>query len=126
MAEAARKRILIAEDDPAIASMVFKVLSKHYDVTLATDGNMAVKLAGAQPPPDLLLLDVMMPGRDGHATAAAIRNLPGLKAVPIIFVTAKSGPGEVIKGIQSGARHYITKPFKIDDLILRVKKALGG
>ena len=49
-----------------------------------------------------------------------------MKSVPIIFLTAKTGPAEVIKGIQSGARHYITKPFKIDDLVQRVKKALGG
>jgi DNA-binding response OmpR family regulator len=126
VADAVRKRVLIAEDDPAIATMIMKVLSQHYQVTLATDGNMAVQLASKPPPPELLLLDVMMPGRDGHAVAAAIRNLPGLKSVPIIFLTAKSAPGEVIKGIQSGARHYITKPFKIDDLVLRVKKALGG
>jgi len=69
---------------------------------------------------------VMMPGLDGHGVAAAVRQLPGLKAIPIIFLTAKTGPAEVIKGIQSGARHYLTKPFKIDDLLLRVKKVLGA
>ncbi|HEY2407691.1 MAG TPA: response regulator [Polyangiaceae bacterium] len=126
MTDPGRKRVLIAEDDPAIATMVSKVLAQHYHVVLATDGNMAIQLASKPPPPDLLLLDVMMPGRDGHAVASTIRTLPGLKSVPIIFLTAKTGPGDVIKGIQSGARHYITKPFKIDDLVLRVKRALGG
>ena len=120
------KRILIAEDDPAIGSMLSKVLSQYYDVALTTDGQAALALAGKPPAPDLLLLDVMMPGLDGHAVAAAVRQLPGLKAIPIIFLTAKTGPSEVIKGIQSGARHYITKPFKIDDLVMRVKRALGG
>jgi len=120
------KRIVIAEDDPAIGSMPVKVLSQFYDVVITSDGSSALAAAAKLPPPDLLLLDVMMPGMDGHAVAAAARLLPGLKAVPIIFLTAKTGPAEVIKGIQSGARHYITKPFKIDDLVMRVKRALGG
>jgi len=121
-----RKRIVIAEDDPAIAGILVKVLSQFYQVVLTTDGASAVAAASKHPPPDLLLLDVMMPGMDGHGVAAAVRLLPGLKSIPIIFLTAKTGPAEVIKGIQSGARHYITKPFKIDDLVTRVKKALGG
>jgi len=120
------KRIVIAEDDPAIATMLVKVLSQFYSVEVTNDGAAALAAAGRQPKPDLLLLDVMMPGMDGHAVAAAVRMLPGLKSVPIIFLTAKTGPAEVIKGIQSGARHYITKPFKIDDLVQRVKKALGS
>jgi len=126
VADTPLKRIVIAEDDPAIGTMLLKVLSQFYDVVVTSDGASAVTAAGKQPPPDLLLLDVMMPGMDGHAVAAAVRLLPGLKSVPIIFLTAKTGPAEVIKGIQSGARHYITKPFKIDDLVMRVKKALGG
>ena len=126
MPETPLKRIVIAEDDPAIASMLLKVLSQFYDVTVTNDGASAVAAASKQPPPDLLLLDVMMPAMDGHAVAAAVRALPGLKSIPIIFLTAKTGPAEVIKGIQSGARHYLTKPFKIDDLVQKVKKALGG
>lgn len=126
MPEAPQKRILIAEDDPAISTMLSKVLSQFYQVVVTNDGQSALAMAGKPPAPDLLLLDVMMPGLDGHAVAAAVRQLPGLKAIPIIFLTAKTGPAEVIKGIQSGARHYITKPFKIDDLVLRVKKAIGG
>ncbi|MEO8900579.1 MAG: response regulator transcription factor [Polyangiaceae bacterium] len=126
MADAPLKRILIAEDDLAICAMLQKVLSQYYDVATTSDGQAALALAGKAPAPDLLLLDVMMPGLDGHAVAAAVRQLPGLKSIPIIFLTAKTGPAEVIKGIQSGARHYITKPFKIDDLVMRVKKVLGG
>jgi DNA-binding response OmpR family regulator len=126
LADAPLKRIVIAEDDPAICAMLEKVLSQYYQVTVTGDGQSALAVAGQQPAPDLLLLDVMMPGMDGHAVAAAARQLPGLKSIPIIFLTAKTGPAEVIKGIQSGARHYITKPFKIDDLVLRVKRAIGS
>lgn len=117
---------MIAEDDPAIASMLQKVLAQHYDVSVAHDGNQAIKLASQPPRPALLLLDVMMPGLDGLAVAAEVKKSPELKAVPIIFLTAKSGATDVIKGIQSGARHYITKPFKIEDVLAKVKKALGG
>jgi putative two-component system response regulator len=92
---------------------------------LAESGEKALELFTAAPPA-LVLLDVMMPGIDGHGVAAEIRKNPALKAVPIIFLTAKSGATDVIKGIQSGARHYITKPFKIDDVLAKVKKVLGG
>ena len=121
-----RKRIVIAEDDQSIAEMLVKVLSPHYDVTLARNGTEALAYALTQPTPALLLLDVMMPGLDGHAVAKEVKKAPQLKNVPIIFLTAKGGAADVIKGIQSGARHYITKPFKLDDVLTKVKKAVGG
>jgi DNA-binding response OmpR family regulator len=117
---------VIAEDDPAIAAMLQKVLSVHYDVTVAHDGKSALVLALTPPRPSLLMLDVMMPGMDGLTVAAEVKKSPELKGTPIIFLTAKTGATDVIKGIQSGARHYITKPFKIDDVLAKVKKALGG
>lgn len=125
-APSSRRRILIAEDDPAIAALLQKVLSAHYDVSVVHDGKAALASALTPPKPSLLMLDVMMPGLDGLAVAAEVKKSPELKAIPIIFLTAKSGATDVIKGIQSGARHYITKPFKIDDVLAKVKKALGG
>jgi DNA-binding response OmpR family regulator len=120
-----KKRVLIAEDDPAISRMLEKVLCREYEVVLTADGREAVASA-AKVPPHLLLLDIMMPGLDGLSVARQIREMPRTKNVPIIFLTAKDGPMDVIKGIQFGARHYITKPFKIDDLIAKVKKVLGA
>jgi DNA-binding response OmpR family regulator len=125
-APAIRRRIVIAEDDPAIASMLQKVLSQHYDVSVAHDGKQALVLALQPPRPALLLLDVMMPGLDGLGVAAEVKKDPNLKSIPIIFLTAKAGATDVIKGIQSGARHYLTKPFKIDEVLAKVKKALGS
>jgi DNA-binding response OmpR family regulator len=125
-APSTRRRIVIAEDDPAIAAMLEKVLAQHYDVSVAHVGRAALALASTEPRPALLMLDVMMPGLDGLGVAAEIKKSPTLKGIPIIFLTAKTGATDVIKGIQSGARHYITKPFKIDDVLAKVKKALGG
>jgi DNA-binding response OmpR family regulator len=119
-----KKRILVAEDDESIATMLVRILSVRYDVHRATDGKQAVALAD-RIRPNLVLLDVMMPGLDGYTTAQQIRLLPALKNVAIIFLTAKGGAMDVVKGIQVGARFYVTKPFKMEDLLAKVKKALG-
>ncbi len=119
-----KKRILVADDDPSISRLLERVLMREFDVVTASDGLSALALAG-QVKPQLMVLDVMMPGLDGFQLAQRIRMLPELKNVPIVFLTARDGPLDTIKGIQSGARHYITKPFKIDDLLSKVKKILG-
>jgi DNA-binding response OmpR family regulator len=119
-----KKRILVAEDDESIATMLARILSVRYEVHRARDGKEALALAD-RIRPNLILLDVMMPGLDGYTTAQQIRLLPALKNVSIIFLTAKGGAMDVVKGIQVGARFYVTKPFKMDDLLSKVKKALG-
>jgi DNA-binding response OmpR family regulator len=119
-----KKRILIAEDDGAIAAMLVKILDVRYEVHCADSGTAALAIAD-RVKPHLALLDVMMPGLDGYSTAQRLRLLPGLKSIAIVFLTAKSGPMDVVKGIQSGARFYLAKPFKIDELLAKVKKALG-
>jgi DNA-binding response OmpR family regulator len=119
-----KKRILVAEDDPAIATMLVKILDVRYEVHRAESGTAALAIAD-RVKPQLALLDVMMPGLDGYSTAQRLRLLPGLKNIAIVFLTAKSGPMDVVKGIQSGARFYLAKPFKMDELLAKVKKALG-
>lgn len=119
-----KKRILVADDDPAISRLLERVLVREYDVVIASDGPGALALA-QQIRPGLMILDVMMPGMDGFQLANRLRSVPELKNAPIIFLTARDGPLDTIKGIQSGARHYLTKPFKIDDLLTKVKKILG-
>ena len=121
-----RKRILLAEDDSAIRDLLTRALSPTYDVVVAGDGAAALAAADTEPPPQLVLLDVMMPGIDGFAVAQRLRSNPRLKRVPIIFLTAKDTALDQIKGIQSGARHYITKPFKLEDVMAKVRKAVGG
>jgi DNA-binding response OmpR family regulator len=123
---ARKKRILIAEDDRDIANLLERLLSADHEVMVARDGPSAVAAATLQKSLDLLLLDVMMPGVDGVTVAQQVRALPAHKKVPIIFITAKDAPMDVIRGIQAGARSYITKPFKLPDVLAKVKKALGG
>jgi DNA-binding response OmpR family regulator len=116
--------VLVVEDDDAIATMLVKMLSQKYEVERARDGNEGLASADRMRP-QLVILDVMMPGLDGYAVAQRLRLIPTLKNVSIIFLTAKGGPMDVVKGIQSGARFYVSKPFKMDDLMTKVKKALG-
>ncbi len=121
---APRKRILIADDDPAIAKMLSRLLGRDHDVVVAEDGATAVALATKAPTPDLALLDIMMPVMDGLTVAQQLKNHPNLKKIPIIFITARGAPMDVIRGIQVGARSYITKPFTLDDVRQKVAKAL--
>jgi two-component system OmpR family response regulator len=120
----AKKRILIAEDDDSIAVMLTKILAQKYEVQRARTGLEALELA-PKFKPNLFILDVMMPALDGYSTAQKLRKLPELKQASIIFLTAKGAAMDVVKGIQSGARFYITKPFKMDELLAKVRKALG-
>lgn len=119
-----KKCVLVADDDPAISRLIERVLVRDFDVVTADDGPGALALA-TKTRPHLMILDVMMPGLDGFQLAQRLRTVPELKSVPIIFLTARDGPLDTIKGIQAGARHYMTKPFKIDDLTTKVKKILG-
>lgn len=115
---------MVADDDASISRLLERVLTRDFDVVTASDGTGALALA-KEIQPQLLILDVMMPGMDGFELASKIRLVPQLKSVPIIFLTARDGPLDTIKGIQAGARHYMTKPFKIDDLLGKVKKILA-
>jgi DNA-binding response OmpR family regulator len=119
-----QRRILIAEDDEAIAKMLLKVLGQRYAVEHAKDGEAALALA-KKTAPNLFIFDVMMPKIDGLQVARRVREVPTLRAVPIIFLTGKTRPADVVQGIQAGARHYLTKPFKVDELLSKVTKILG-
>jgi CheY-like chemotaxis protein len=120
-----KKRVLVVDDDPTVLEMLERYLGREHEVVVARDGPGAVALATRAPLPDLILLDIMMPGLDGLTVAHRLRMVPELKHTPIIFVTAKDGPMDVVKGIQAGARSYITKPFKLEELRSKVDKALG-
>lgn len=116
---------MVVEDDPAISTMLSRALGLKYDVRVHRDGTAALESAAGDPP-DLALLDVTVPGMDGFAVAEAMKKSERLRRVPIIFLTARDHSMDVIRGIQSGARHYITKPFRLEDLAQKIEKLLGA
>jgi two-component system OmpR family response regulator len=118
-------RIVIADDDSEIRTLLKRALERQYDVALASDGPEVVALASKEPFPELVLLDVMMPGMDGFEIAAQLRALPHGKRTPIMFLTARDSPMDKIRGIQAGARSYLVKPFKLEELLARVKNVVG-
>ncbi len=118
---AAKRRILIVEDDPAIAELLSKTLARLYDVSVVTDGGQAISTATTYGP-DLVLLDVNLPNKDGFAIAQSMKGSSTLGKIPIIFLTAQDRSLDVVRGIQVGAKHYLTKPFKLEVLLQKVKK----
>src|SRR5687768_5623486 len=117
-------RILIAEDDPDIASLLAHYLQRAgFEADLVTaGGDVLPRIRKA--PPDLLLLDIMLPGLDGLAVCRAVRNDPQLAAIPIIMLTAKAEESDRIVGLELGADDYITKPFSPNEVVARVRALL--
>jgi CheY-like chemotaxis protein len=112
--------VLVVEDEEELRVMLGKMLGGTYTVYAAADGLAALDLLAQIPPPDAIVLDVMMPRLDGLAVGRSIKTDPRLDRVPILYLTAKAGPYDVIAGINAGARHYLTKPFKMPDLLARL------
>jgi DNA-binding response OmpR family regulator len=121
-----RKLVFVVDDDPSVRMLVTKALqAKNYDVVEAADGLAASELLGSMTQlPDLLICDVMMPTIDGFTLARLVKGHKELKAMPIIFLTAKTQPADLKVGISLGARHYVQKPFSIVDLLDKVAKSI--
>ena len=116
--------VLVADDDAWILRMVSTVLEKRgYHVETSTDGEDALERALVQRP-DLLVTDVMMPRMDGWTLVKALRARPDLALVPVIFLTALSSDEDRIRGFRLGADDYVPKPFRFEELDLRVAKTL--
>lgn len=116
-----RARILVVDDDEALAEMIGIVLrNDDYEVSFAADGTSAVP-AFRSSHPDLVLLDLMLPGIDGLEVCRQIR---AESDVPIVMLTAKSDTEDVVRGLESGADDYVPKPFKPAELVARVRARL--
>src|SRR5947208_3311961 len=112
--------VLVADDDAWILRMVATVLEKRgYSVETAVDGEDALQRALAHPP-DLLITDVMMPKMDGWSLVRQLRAHAELAMLPVIFLTALSSEDDRIRGFRLGADDYVTKPFRFEELDLRV------
>lgn len=106
-------------------TLITRVLEKDgYRVQTATNGEAGLALASARPKPNLIISDIMMPDMDGIEMVRRIKDDPNTKPTPVVFLTAKQTPKDVIAGIQAGARYYLTKPFKMNELITKVHNIL--
>jgi diguanylate cyclase (GGDEF)-like protein len=119
------KRILIADDEPAVRQLLELVLrSQGYDVQAVASGDQLVRTA-QESVPDLLLVDLMMPLMDGYEAIRQLRNDTRTAHLPMLILTAKSNPDDVVTGFETGADDYITKPFNIPELLARIKAQLA-
>ena len=119
-------RILIAEDEPDIRHLIAVSLRlAGHTVEQAEDGHAAVALAQADPP-DLIIVDVMMPGLNGIDVARRLTTDPRTANVPILMLSAKGQAHDVDEGLASGARAYVIKPFSPRELVARVNDMLGN
>ncbi|MEN9903511.1 MAG: hypothetical protein RLZZ555_76 [Pseudomonadota bacterium] len=116
--------ILVVDDTPANLSLMTGLLRDEYKVKAAIDGEKALRIAQALPPPDLVLLDIMMPGMDGYEVCRRLKADPATRDIPVIFLTAKSGVEDERMGLDLGAVDYITKPISPPIVMARVRNHL--
>ncbi|MYM21372.1 response regulator [Duganella sp. FT135W] len=116
--------ILVVDDTPDNLLLMANLLKDSYTVKAANNGEKALRIARDTPPPDLILLDVMMPGMNGHEVAQALQAEPGTRGIPIIFLTAMSSSDDETRGLELGAADYITKPISPPVVLARVRTQL--
>ena len=117
--------VLVAEDDEDIlALVVFDLEDEGYEVLTARNGKDAIRLAFERLP-DLILLDVAMPGLDGYEVTRRLRADESTRGTPVVLLTARAQVRDVILGFEAGANDYVTKPFRPDELRTRLHAALG-
>ena len=119
-----QQTILVVDDDDLVALAVQRALKKFgYHVLVANSGRDGIQMARRYRP-DLIVMDVIMPGITGYQAAREIRNDPMLQEVPLLFLTAKAEDDDKIEGLMAGADDYMTKPFNMEELHLRVRAIL--
>lgn len=117
--------VLAADDDTLIRELIqFRLERSGYAVVTASDGDEALRLARERLP-DLVVLDVMMPGMNGYEVTRALRADEATKRIPVILLTARVQEADVAQGFEAGADDYLTKPFSPQELRARVQAILG-
>jgi len=121
-----KTRILVVEDEESLLKLETILLTtKGYDVTGVTDGMSALKVMESNPP-DLVILDIMLPEIDGFEVCTRIKANPQTSGIPVIMLTAKKNSQDLARGIQVGAAAYITKPFKSARVIEIIEELLSA
>ena len=120
-----QSRILVVDDSPSIRRLLSHNLGKKFKVLLAENAQDALNLLNQGQMPDLMIVDVAMPGMDGFSFVDRIRQDSVYNAVPLIMLTARDKSGDKEKGLKLGADDYLTKPFDIDELGERIERLLA-
>jgi DNA-binding response OmpR family regulator len=116
-------RVLVVEDEAHLAEgLAYNLEAEGYEVEVLADGRSAAERVQVAPPLDLVILDVMLPGQSGFEVARRTRASGNY--VPILMLTAKDDPADVVRGLEEGADDYLTKPFKLDELLVRARALL--
>lgn len=113
--------ILIVDDSELIRANLSDILSREHTVIAVRDGSEAQALAAGDPVPDLILLDIHLPGADGYAVCRALKEQPRTAGIPVIFITSLSSERERVRGFDAGAEDYIVKPFYPEELLARIR-----
>lgn len=119
-----RQTILVVDDTPDNIDVLSGLLRPEFRVKAAASGERALQVARSTPPPDLILLDIMMPGMDGYQVCRELKEDPRTRHVPVIFVTARSEVADEARGLELGAVDYITKPISPPIVLARVRTQL--
>ena len=116
--------VLVIEDEAPLRANLVRILSaESYRVVAASDGDEGVRRV-LEERPDLVICDILMPRLDGFGVLAALRSRPETAALPFIFLTASADKEDLARGLKCGANEYVTKPFKIADLLAAVRRLL--
>jgi diguanylate cyclase (GGDEF)-like protein len=113
-------KILIVDDSPVEIKIIRRLLPDEYEIIEAGDGQTAIELA-ISTLPDIILLDVIMPGLDGYSACRALKSIPAIADTPVIFITVLANSQDMIKGFDAGGQDYVTKPFNSPELCARIK-----
>lgn len=118
--------VLVIDDTPEILTLIHSLLSGPYQIKIANNGRKGIQIAQTDPQPELILLDIMMPGLDGYEVCAQLKEDPKTRDIPIIFLTAKSEIENEERGFALGAVDYVTKPIGPSVLLARVKTQIAA
>ncbi|MBF0234715.1 MAG: diguanylate cyclase [Desulfamplus sp.] len=121
MGQLEQPSLLIVDDEPYNVKVLVELLRPNYSIRVATNGEIALRIVMSNNPPDLVLLDIIMPGIDGYEVCRRIKTEPTTQDIPVIFITSKMDAQDEIKGFEVGSVDYVTKPFNPIVVEARVK-----
>jgi len=116
-----KNSVLVVDDSPENIDLLGEVLNQDYEIKVALNGEKALKIARSEKPPDIILLDIMMPGLDGYEVCRRLKSDTKTRDIPVIFVTSTSEVEDETKGLEAGAIDYITKPIRSPIVKARIK-----